>query len=689
MAADSDPVAVRDAQSHHGVDRRLGAGRQLLDVGVVRLGPVLADDGHGRVVQDGIALGQQEQVADAGRAHEAVVGVHHLTGHGGVGELGRIGPHHQRQRAVAILVVTGGQIECARQLDPVVAGIGDELALHVGQLRGRVGELSQLRHAAVEVAQAQIGRIGAALAIGDQLAPRVVHNTDDGFILALSRAPDTFRRAGLQVQGVEEGIFALTRRAVALDENLGAVGGEADDRTPARIGFEDHRAGIIVAVLIVAIDQDAARAGVRRIDQGAGLVAGVEPAAVDDGGVVAAPLHAGIAFLQVHQGARTVVERRGQHEDAVAHLGGVARIAAVLGFDPDQGGVGVGAPLGRARAGGHGVERRRHVVAQRQVGHAVRLTPVQVGDDDIRREQAGGHDVGIGFLDPRLQDVTAIRRHRGVQEDARLADSACAAVQRHHGQLTGEIVLVQSLVARVGQQVLIGAHRGRTAASFFHGRPHRRTGHVGGGATTGGHGLHQQTRGVGQPAVTRSGDGVDARSRQTARLGRSHVGGPQLQTGRGVQQEGHRLAIRRPADAGQAGVCRQTGDGTGGSALDGLEAEACQPGHTAVGRAVVLRIEAVPGQTQHGLGQFGDARQAGTVLQQKGPTVRTQACERVGLGVQNLRDRLRRLLIGGRCADSLSRGGLRQGRHGGQNDKRRQGGSQDRVAHGFFPETSP
>ncbi|MNQ91934.1 hypothetical protein D3C85_1073350 [compost metagenome] len=317
------------------------------------------------------------------------------------------------------------------------------------------------------------------------------------------------------------------------------------------------------------------------------------------------------------------------------------------------------------------------------------LTPVQIGDDHVRREQAGGHHIGIGLLDPRLQDEPAVRRHRGVQEDARLAQGPRPAVQRHHGQLTGEIVIKQGLVARIGQQVLIGAHRRRTAAGLGHGRTRGRTRHVGRGAATGGNRLNQQTRSVRQPAIARTRRSVDARPGQAARLSRSHIGGPQLQPVRRVQQEGHGLAVRAPADIGQSRIGGQTRDHARRAALDGLEAEAGQPGHAAVGRAVVLRVDAVSGQTQHGLGQFGDARQAGAVLQQQGLAVGAEAGRRVGLGIEDLRDRLRRLLIGRHPGDGLGRGGLGQCGHGGQNDKRGQGGSQDRVAHGSFPKTQP
>jgi hypothetical protein len=51
VTADGDAVAVGHAHGHHRIDSRLRVGRQLGDIGVVGLGPVLADDRHGGVVQ--------------------------------------------------------------------------------------------------------------------------------------------------------------------------------------------------------------------------------------------------------------------------------------------------------------------------------------------------------------------------------------------------------------------------------------------------------------------------------------------------------------------------------------------------------------------------------------------------------------------------------------------------------------
>jgi hypothetical protein len=67
-------------------------------------------------------------------------------------------------------------------------------------------------------------------------------------------------------------------------------------------------------------------------------------------------------------------------EQAVAHVDLRGGVAAVLRLDPGEGGGLVRAPLRRARPGRHGVELRRHVVAQRQVGELLDGAALKVGD---------------------------------------------------------------------------------------------------------------------------------------------------------------------------------------------------------------------------------------------------------------------------------------------------------------------
>ena len=552
VPADGDPVAVGHAHFHHRIHRCLGAGGQLLDVGVVGFGPVDADDRHRRIVQHGIALGQQEEVADAARPGEAVGGVDHLAGHGGVGELGRIGPHHQRQRSVAILVVAGGQIERARQLDPVGAGVADQLLGHPGHLRGRVREGGQGRRLGVEVADEEVGRIVAGLASRHHSATVLIEDAHHSLIGTVFRRPDPLGRAGGQVHGRQEGIFPCPRRPGAGHQHPGAVGGELHHREAAGVGLGQREAGIVVAILIVPLQQDAALAGVGGVDQIAGLAPAVELPADHQRGVCVTPDHAAVAVLEVDQRGRRGVERRLEGEDPVADLGGAARIAAILGLDPDQGRGGVGPPLGRPRAGSHGVERGRNVVAQRQVGDPVHDHALHVRHQNIGREQGRRDHVAVGPPHPRLQDIAPIGRDARTQKDGRGTQGPRLPGQRNQRQLGGEIVFEQGLVAGVGQQVLIGPGGGGTTQAFLDDRTLGRTADVRGRAAARRGHPDQKARAVRQPVEGTAARGIDPGVRQFARHTAGHVHGPELQPGRRIHQQGHRAAVRRPAGREEA-----------------------------------------------------------------------------------------------------------------------------------------
>ena len=89
-------VAVADAELHHRIDGRLRILLQLLDVGIVGLRAALADDRHRRIVEDRIALRQQEQVAAAARTDKTIALIDRLAGDIRVGEFGGIGPEQGR-----------------------------------------------------------------------------------------------------------------------------------------------------------------------------------------------------------------------------------------------------------------------------------------------------------------------------------------------------------------------------------------------------------------------------------------------------------------------------------------------------------------------------------------------------------------------------------------------------------------
>ena len=71
VTADANAVAVRNAHLNHLVDRSLGAGDELLDVGVIRR-LAGSHDRHGRVVKDRVSLGQQKQVGYTSNLNEAI-----------------------------------------------------------------------------------------------------------------------------------------------------------------------------------------------------------------------------------------------------------------------------------------------------------------------------------------------------------------------------------------------------------------------------------------------------------------------------------------------------------------------------------------------------------------------------------------------------------------------------------------
>ena len=243
-----------------------------------------------------------------------------------------------------------------------------------------------------------------------------------------------------------------------------------------------------------------------------------------------------------------------------------------------------------------------------------------------------------------MQDVLAVRRHGCIQIDLRRPDRPCTAVQRNQRQLRREIMVEQGLVAGVKQQVLIGPHRGDPPGRLLDIGPRGRRRHVRRRTASRRHRLDQQARTVGQPLITRPARHIDHRIGQLARPRRGHVHHPQLQPRRPVQHEGQRLGVRReprcrePRAVGQGHDARLP-------AVHRLQAQPRQPRHPAFGRAVVPRIDPRPRQPQHRLGQGLDAGQVGPIHQHQRPPIRAQHRRRRRLGVQDVRDRRRRLLI--------------------------------------------
>src|SRR5213076_144122 len=72
MSADSDPITIRDSHVDDLVDCRLCACNELLDISVVWLLSVDADDRHRRSIEDAIAVHEQHHIVLPAGALELV-----------------------------------------------------------------------------------------------------------------------------------------------------------------------------------------------------------------------------------------------------------------------------------------------------------------------------------------------------------------------------------------------------------------------------------------------------------------------------------------------------------------------------------------------------------------------------------------------------------------------------------------
>ncbi len=205
VAADAHAVRVRDAHLRGLVNRRLRAHDNLLDVGIVhRLG--VADDGHRRVVEHGVAREQEEEMRRASDGREALRRACHLPCGRGVCVFERVGPDDRRQPRA--LLVAGRQVEREGALHAVRALVSDELFLDAVKLRRRVRELSERAHGAraaravrafAEVAYVIVERLDGTLAARDNLVRVVRQESDKGFVALAVAAEESFALQRCQV----------------------------------------------------------------------------------------------------------------------------------------------------------------------------------------------------------------------------------------------------------------------------------------------------------------------------------------------------------------------------------------------------------------------------------------------------------------------------------------------------------
>ena len=117
---------------------------------------------------------------------------------------------------------------------------------------------------------------------------------------------------------------------------------------------------------------------------------------------------------------RFAVKGRGEGVEAIPGFDLAARISAVLGFDPDDGGRGIRAPGEGTRSLGYRIEGDGHLLGQGQVGQLADHFAVPVPDPHSVRKTMIGNQIGEGTMQGLGQQVRAVRRrsHRA-QETGR------------------------------------------------------------------------------------------------------------------------------------------------------------------------------------------------------------------------------------------------------------------------------
>ncbi len=683
MATNGDVIAIGHATAHHFIHGCLRVGHQLFDVGVVRLLVALADDRHRRAGQHHIPLGQERLRAPVADRIEAVRRIGHLAGRSRTLELARVGPHQQRPRAVALRVVARRQQQGRGQVDAILALVADLLLLHALQLRQRMREVSQRTRCSTGIGQrlhVEVGRLIRALAAQQQRAGLVVQQRHRQRIARRLRVEQAGGLARGNVEAVHERTIAFRRCTGTGQIQAAAIGAGLQQRAPAVVAGQQRPARIGIAVLPVAIPQQARLgSGIVRGDQPGPGLARLPPRLGQQGQVATAPVDAHQTAAELGQRDRRLVERRSLHQHRIAHLGLPVRVAAVLGFGPDQRGIGITTPADIAHAGHFSVVAGRQTFHQRTHGHGVhQLAAGTVDHFNAARETAHRHHVGIRPLHRLAQHEAAIRRHRKAHEDASCADRAGVAIQADFHRLGGGVVIELARVGLVLQQVLVGTDRHHAAAlaGLLHGRAGRNA--VGGRGRTkvGRTGEHHQAAAVRQPLVATADHRVQAGD-QTTGAAAGHIHQPQfIGAAGGVDLvEGQPLLVRRPHHAGDRQRGRQAADlpflAVGHVHQPQLLAEA----EAAVGEGA--RVDAQAGQLQFRLRHHLDRRQR-RHLHHRGDIAAWRQVQRGRARRVHHRLQRRRRQFVAVDALGLYLGGLR-GRGPGQRSHRQQSHRQDQA----------
>ncbi len=110
VAGHGHPGRVDHAEFGEPADMRCRGRADLLDVGVI-LGLGVADHRHGGIRQHGEPAQHEPGWVGGRQPGEPLAAAAYLTGRIGVAEVLRIRPQHERQPAIALGVVAGGQVQ--------------------------------------------------------------------------------------------------------------------------------------------------------------------------------------------------------------------------------------------------------------------------------------------------------------------------------------------------------------------------------------------------------------------------------------------------------------------------------------------------------------------------------------------------------------------------------------------------
>src|SRR5437763_666073 len=184
VATYSHPATVGNAHFYGFINSGFSAGDNLIYISVVH-GVRVANYRHGGVIQNGVSLGEQKEMGDAGDGGKPVNRTSYLPGGIGIVELQRIGPNNGREPLT--LLVIWRQVESKGERNAIGPLVSDKLLGNATQLRRGIREVSQrLLLLAASGAQEIIGRLSGAFITGYEARTVIGGQSYDVFKGAIS-----------------------------------------------------------------------------------------------------------------------------------------------------------------------------------------------------------------------------------------------------------------------------------------------------------------------------------------------------------------------------------------------------------------------------------------------------------------------------------------------------------------------